>query len=243
MVLVYLASTRCHDLTTELLLIAQKLPIDKLLLFFSHVRPLSLSSHLAENVPQLKEMFARFAGLFCPINSGAACNLFKPSQVNNSNSTSLLSPGQPVCVDNEEETMECIPSMQSQLQLSANPQNLWSSVQDKQQAICPISRASQPTKGAGLQAQFNSYGNVRIEQSSTTNLSSQEQGGRKKVIPSIMNSNRRQPANELFTVRGKDLTSTARPMAQVVYHCENCRNGTCPRCVQARSIPLNNCKK
>ena len=77
MVLVYLASTKCHDLTTELLLIAQRLPIDKLLLFFSHIRPLSLSSHLAENVPQLKEMFAGFTGLTCPSNSGAERNLFK----------------------------------------------------------------------------------------------------------------------------------------------------------------------
>ena len=139
--------------------------------------------------------------------------------------------------------MESTPSMQSQSQLSSNPQNLSGSVLDKQQAIGPFARTSQPTKVAGLQGQFNSYGNVQIERSSTTNLSSQEQGGRKKVIPSIMNTNRRQPANELFAVRGKDHTSTAGVMAQVVYHCENCRNGTCPRCVQARSIPINNCKK
>lgn len=243
MVLVYLASTRCHDLTTEMLLIAQKLPIDKLLLFFSHIRPLSLSIHLAENVPQLKEMITQFAGLFCPRNSRALRNLFKPSQVNCS---LLLSPGhvnQVVnCVNNEEETMEYSPSVQPQLQPSQNVSDL-NSIQDKQQASYPVAETSQLTKGAGLQPKFNSCANMQIRQSSTTISSSQEQGGTvKKVIPSINQANRRQQVNELFVVKGKNHTSTSRVIAQVVYQCENCRNGTCPRCVQAHLIPINNCK-
>ena len=245
MVLVYLASTRCHDLTTELLLIAQKLPIDKLLLFFSHIRPLSLSSHLAENVSQLKEIFAGFTGLTCPSNSGAARNLFKVSQVdpNDINFASLLLLGhvsQTVCMNNDEETMEYTPSVQPQSQPSSNPQNVNSN--SRQQANCPIAKASQPTKGAGLQAKFNSCANMQIRQSSTTNFSSQEQGGTKKATPFIINVNGRQQANELFVIKGKDHTSTSRVMAPVVYQCENCRNGTCPRCVQARSIQINNCK-
>lgn len=241
MALVYLASTRCHDLTTELLLIAQKLPTDKLLLFFSRVQPLSLASHLAENVPELKEMYTRFSGLFCRNKNGAARNLFKPSLVPNSTSQTRLSPGhdQAVSVDNVKEITEYIPSMQSQLQPSSNPQNLSGSVQDEQHTICPNAKASQPIKGAGLQAQLNG---MQVEQSSTTNLPSQEQGGRMQVAPSIMNTNRRQPANKQFVVAG---TSKSRVVAQVLYRCENCRNGTCPRCIQARSIPINNsyCKK
>ena len=240
MALVYLASTRCTDLTTELLLIAQKLPIDKLLLFFSRVRPLSLSSHLAENVPRLKEMLVRFAGLFCPNKSGAARKLFKPSQINSTNSTTLSSPGQAICVDNEDVTMECTSTTQSQSQPSPNPQNLSGSGQEKQQGTCLIAGTSQPIEEAGLQVQLNSCENVQIKRSSTTNLPSQEQGGRKKVTPSIMKTN---SASKLFVVRGKDCTTVSRVTAQIVYNCENCRNGTCPRCVQARSIPIHNCKK
>ena len=244
MLLVYLASTRCCDLNTELLLIAQKLPMNKLLLFFSHVRPLSLSNHLAENVPQLKEMFARFTDLFSPCNSQAStvCKLFKPPLTPSANPTctSFLSPGyvkQEASVDNKEEIMKCIPSLQPQTLLLRPASNLPTqsdSVQDRQQAIHP--KAPRPTKGAGLQAKFNSCVNI-------TNSRSQKQNGKKRNPP-IMNANGRQP-NELFLIRGKEYTSMSRVVAQVVhvYQCENCRNGTCPRCIQARSIPINNCKK
>ena len=222
MALVYLASTRCHDLTTELLLVAQKLPSDKLLLFFSRVQPLSLASHLAENVPELKEMYAQFSGLFCPNKNEAAHNIFKPP---NSTSQTRLSPGrdQEVCVDDEKETTECTPSILSQSQPSSNP----------------TAKASQPINETGLQAQFNG---MQVQQSSTANLSSQEQGGTKQVAPFIMNTNRRLPANKQFLVAG---TSKSRVVAQVLYRCENCRNGTCPRCIQTRSIPIHNsyCKK
>ena len=241
MVLVYLASTRCCDLTIELLLITQKLPMDKLLLFFSRVRPLSLSNHLAENVPQLKEMFARFADLFSPCNSRASAvrKLFKPSLTPSANPTSLLSPDymkQAVSVDNEEETMEYTSSLQPQTLLSRPASNLQTqsdSVQDRQQAIHP--KAPRLTKGTGLQAKFNSCMNI-------TNSHNQKQYEKKRETPSIMNANGRQ-RNELFLIRGKEHTSTSRVVAQVVYQCENCRNGTCPRCIQACSIPVNNCKK
>jgi hypothetical protein len=208
----------------ELLLIAQKLSTDKLLLFFSRVQPLSLASHIAENVPELKEMFARFSGLFCPNKNGLARNLFKPSLHVVTHNTTCISqiPGQAICVDNEEETAECTPSMQFQSQPSSNPQNLPGSIQDKQDTICQV-----------FQAEFNG---MPVERSSTANLPSQEQGGRKQGTPSIMNTNRRQPASKLFVVGG---TSKSRVVAQVLYHCENCRNGTCPRCIQARSIPIN----
>ncbi len=237
MALIYLASTRCRDLTMELLLIAQKLPTDKLLLFFSRVQPLSLASHIAENVPELKEMFAQFSGLFCPNKNGVARNLFKPSLVTHNTTKSCISQisGQTICVDNEEETTECTPSIRFQSQPSSNPQNLLESIQDKQDTICQV---SQLIKGAGLRAQFNG---MPVERSSTENLPSQEQGGRKQGTPSIMNTNRRQPASKLFVVGG---TSKPRVVAQVLYHCENCRNGTCPRCIQARSIPINSyCKE
>ena len=243
MTLIYLASTRC-DLTTELLLIAHKLPMDKLLLFFSHLQPISLSKHIAENEPQLKEMFIRFKSLFGP----NIRNTIKPSlpQVSHSKPGShSLSAGieeggsiveKATQAGNGEETMECTRSLQPQALSvpAANYLNLSTGVKDKQH-LNYTQRSSKV-----------SLSNKSATPSPKISSSHQEERGRKGGLILITNVERKKPSKcgskPPFTqIRGTEYTS--RVVVQALHTCENCKDGTCPRCTQVHSTPLKNSVK
>lgn len=88
MALVYLVSTRCSDIVTELLLIAQKLSLDRLCLFFSHLRPMSLSKHLAESV----SLFTMITTSHTHSNGSCTQSNNDPSEMNSVRNTSALLP-------------------------------------------------------------------------------------------------------------------------------------------------------
>lgn len=226
MALVYLASTKCHDLITELLLIAQKLPMEKLLLFFSYLRPLSIAKHIAENVPQLKERFAKFTADF---NSDGR-EVIKQSLTESSNSkpTSVSLPAK---VNNSGSSFKQL-SQVERIQESC-PQIVYASVVS---AGCYPKYASvpQPFVLPGLLAESSSSLNCQ-----PSSCYKQEESGKKDEVPFAVCT--KHVSNLLHMANVKERKSVA--MVQGKMGCENCTDATCPRCIQAQSISINSCKE
>ena len=225
MVLVYLASTRCDDLITELLLIAQKLPMDKLLLFFSYLRPLSLAKHVAENVPQLKERFARFTVVF---NSNGG-DVIKQSLIESSNS-------KPTSVNNTGSSFKQLSQVTSeketQMQVS-HPRIVYASVVSSG-CYPKYPNVPQPFIIPGLLAQSSSSLNCQ-----PSSHYKQEECGKKDEAPFTVCTKHVPNSQHMASV--KELKSVA--MVQGKMGCENCIDATCPRCIQAQSIPMSNFKE
>lgn len=241
MALVYLVSTRCHDLITELLLIAQKLPMDKLLLFFSYLRPLSLAQHVAENVPQLKERFARFRAVFNNDNKEVIKQSLTKSSSSRPTSMSLSaqvkdsgSSGKQLSQDTTEKEMTvCTPTLQVLTRQISHPRIIYASVVSAG-SYPRYPNASQPLVIAGGLAQSSS--NLNSQPSGHCN---QEGNGKKDEVPFAM-SNKHVP-NRLDMNNVKQHKSIA--MVQGKMGCENCIDVTCPRCIQAQSISMNHFKR
>lgn len=242
MILVYLASTRCHDLTTELLLVAQKLSTDKLLLLFSHLHPISLSKHIADNVPQLKETFARFAVLFVP-DSETSRKINPPlsNSPPNSTATSLsslkppdISFNQQTCVSNKQKKTVPPRSVETQtLSRSTEiPQSVSSLVDSHGDRQCSACTAHpQTSKPAGVLTS-GSCSNL-LNQQPLANSNYQEEHGKKKGTPSFITSVKPNVIPKAhgpqFLIEVMEHKSVA--VVQLAQKCENCVDRSCPRCI------------
>ena len=225
MALVYLASTRCHDLVTEVLLIAQKLPMEKLLLFFSYLRPLSLAKHIAENVPQLKERFAKFTAVF---NSDGG-EVIKQSLAESSNSkrTSVSLSAQ---MNDSESSFKQL-SQGQQIQASCSQTKIVYATVVSAGCYPKYPDVPQPFILPGLLAQSSNC--------QPSSRCKQEESWKKDVVPFAVCT--KHVSNPLHMVSVKEHMSVA--MVQGKMGCENCTDATCPRCIQAQSISINNCKE
>ena len=229
MLLVYLASTRCPDLTTELIMITQKLPLDKQFLLFSHLRPISLSKRIAENVPQLKESFSRFAVLFVLDSETFQQDTQQQTKSPNSTSVSPLScvhlgspPKQQAWIDAGREKRVHVQILHSRpAAVTQHVSSHVKSVGSGQQSNCTNSNPPLTSGSAYHLTTSNSSSNLYNQRSLASHISNclgEGVDGKKGV--SLITSAKQ---NTRPKIRGKESTS--------VFQCENCIDKTCPRCI------------